>query len=268
MKYVKLFENWLLEAEGGVKPFDPSKPFETLMVDITAKETSVIFDKDKDLKQAESLMNRFLKSIYKKSDGPELEGETIPLKAIAFKSEFFHRDNTSELSKSKKSYIELTDSNGNAILLMDDSEGSVIGTGWKELGLWEGRTLTISIKDNFNGLVFIITKENDIQTKESKNDNKNIVLNKGDIILALSSMDASEKRPSVLGQDCAVIQFGKVPQTRMSLFTALKYCADDSQKLRSTGIEKPSVLASYLGYTVPDNYTPKQGGIKKADKKA
>jgi hypothetical protein len=41
MKYVKLFENWLNEAEEGkseVKPFDPKKPYETLVVDITNED--------------------------------------------------------------------------------------------------------------------------------------------------------------------------------------------------------------------------------------
>ena len=35
MKHIKLFENWLNEAESTVKPFDPKKPNDTLVVDIT-----------------------------------------------------------------------------------------------------------------------------------------------------------------------------------------------------------------------------------------
>ena len=38
MKYLQLFENWLNEAETGkseAKPFDPSKPYMALVVDIT-----------------------------------------------------------------------------------------------------------------------------------------------------------------------------------------------------------------------------------------
>ena len=38
MKHIKLFENWLNEAESTAKAFDPKKPYNTLVVDITKEQ--------------------------------------------------------------------------------------------------------------------------------------------------------------------------------------------------------------------------------------
>ena len=76
MKYVKLFENWLNEAEGGaVKPFDAKDPGETLVVDIT----------EEDLYKDPKVMHIILQSMFNrgaaKKDSPDVPEaiEVIPL---------------------------------------------------------------------------------------------------------------------------------------------------------------------------------------------
>lgn len=46
MKYLKLFESWINEADGeSSKPFNPDKPDETLIVDISAQDLASLDDK-------------------------------------------------------------------------------------------------------------------------------------------------------------------------------------------------------------------------------
>ena len=61
MKYVKLFENWLNEAEGEVKPFDAKVPGTTLVVDITQED--LLKDSKETHKILQSMFNRGMANI-------------------------------------------------------------------------------------------------------------------------------------------------------------------------------------------------------------
>ena len=73
MKYVKLFENWLNEAE--VKPFDPKAPGATLVVDITQEDLL------KDPKETHTILQSMFNRGMAKKDAPDVEEsiKVIPL---------------------------------------------------------------------------------------------------------------------------------------------------------------------------------------------
>ena len=75
MKYVKLFENWLNEAEGEVKPFDAKVPGTTLVVDITQEDLL------KDSKETHKILQSMFNRGMAKKDAPDVEEsiKVIPL---------------------------------------------------------------------------------------------------------------------------------------------------------------------------------------------
>ena len=259
MKYVKLFENWLNEAENKVKPFDPKNPWSTSLLDISAKDVyNLFYTKGADLKLAEDVMNRILTSIYLKSDGNEKELKKTEFDGSAMAFTFKYKPN--EKDYKGKRYITFTLADGTEAILKEDS--------WSHWGMDEDNLEKL----DQSGIGFVITDQGSTnQTITRKH--------KGDIHLSPKNTDTflfpnggvqDESKIAITSCNYTVFRLFPTlgpPVEKSPLFNALAYASrDDSKALLGKGEPSLADLGNYFGYTIPDNYTPKQGGIKKIKK--
>ena len=200
--------------------------------------------------------------MVKKSDEPELESETIPLKVVAFTTDY---DRTYGYDDYRRKYITFKNQVSDDIRFTDNSKVAVkVGTPWSRFKVDEENVSKLAT----GHVVFVITKDDSKMTKNSKDGITHLNLADDDVIIALSGGTIKEE-DLIIQKPCTLFRKDKRPET-VSIFDAISYIAQGGgeSSLDNSGIPKPSKIASYLGYTVPDNYTPKQGGIKKAEKKA
>ncbi len=234
MKYVKLFENWLNEAEEGkseVKPFDPKKPGETLVVDISVndfteeniqKNLGILLSKciDKTEKKDNKNSNLFIQSYTLYGNSWKGSIATIGLKA----------------KDGNMNYVELNQKlsrlSGD---LMKDYENSEVFY----VSLYEG-------DDWINDKKYIQKKPKSFLIFGFwSSDVKDFALNLESTVITLDEKMSFASK-TTLGTICAFAT------------TKFENIATLSDKQAGT----PQNIAKALGYEIPDNYAPKDGGIE------
>ena len=233
MKYVKLFENWLYEAEEGqteVKPFDPAKPFETRIVDITNDDFSKADEKQKRViigsilakcfDKSEKVTESKIRVTYFKVDAMKTVGNTGDMYRFDLKSEdgktaFITCKNGKKLEDASAFYI---------VTLSDDE--IVSGTYKDEIQPKSGNSKRFILVSNDKG---------------AKGDD--FVLNSNWIVYDFNK-DAKETTfESTLGNVAALAT------TKLENVAILK----------DANAGKPESLAKALGYEIPANYAPGKG---------
>jgi hypothetical protein len=234
MKYVKLFENWLNEAEEGkseVKPFDPNKPEETLVVDITQNDL-----REGDIqKNLGILLSKCIDKTEKK-DNPNsnLNFQSYTLKGISWKGDIATLE--LELKGGNTNYLELNQNlknvAGNLKNNYEDSEAFYVS-------LYEG-------EDWINDKKYIKRKPKSFLIIGLSNPEVNdFALNSESMVITLDEKMSFASK-TTLGTICAFAT------------TKFENIAELSNKQAGT----PQNIAKLLGYEIPDNYAPKDGGIE------
>jgi len=240
MKYVKLFENWLNEAEEGkseVKPFDPKKPGETLVVDIT----SLDFNQD-DGKYSSRIMGSILGKCVKKNEKEKdseltiikfnIEEIRIPqyLKTATI---FVKEGRASGVSKTIKMIIpnDLNLQEGDSVYYISKYSGEdwVSETGYPNI-LKKPKTFLFfpsGMSGDSSGNGFCLYEE-------------------GHLINWSDPKESIQAIKTTLGGICA--------------FATSNF--ENLAILKDANAGKPQNIAKALGYEIPDNYAPKDGGIE------
>ena len=235
MKYIKLFESWLNEAEEGqaeVKPFDPKNPGETLVVDIDGYDLS----KD-DSKYTSRIIASMLGRCVKKDE----------------------KGTDSDLNVIKMKVDEVT-SQGPAISIIDVKEGNashkirmIIP---KELSL-EINTYVYYISKNapdawVNDKGFIFKQPKTFLVFDTGGIDKGFALDREFTVVDWSNNKTNEVEPikTTLGGICALATTD----------------FENLAILKDTNEAKPQNIAKALGYEIPPNYAPKQGVTKRQER--
>ena len=230
MKYVKLFENWLNEAEGEIKPFDPNKPFESRVVDITNEDFSQADEKQKRVIIGSTLAKCFDKSekvtdskirvTYFKVDGMKSVGNTGDMYRFDLKSE-----------NGKSAFITCKDANkledASAFYIITSPEDEIVTGTYKD-----------EIKPKSGDTKRFILVSND---KGAKGDD--FVLNSNWIVYDFNK-DAKETTFEATLGNVAALATTKLENVAI---------------LKDANAGKPESLAKALGYEIPANYTPGKG---------
>jgi hypothetical protein len=238
MKYVKLFENWLNEAEEGkseVKPFDPKKPFETLVVDISQDDIMGVDGKD----VRKTLDNILAKCISKS----EKTSGSVP-----------------NLTVNRYDWTDWELRGSIPTLILRSSDGSVYTVKLPQKS-------TDFVKDlragaDFDETVFYVSL---YEGDDWVNDKMNILAKpKTFLIFGLGPLSSKD---FLLNVECTVISLDE-KMSFMSKATLGSICAFATTKFENiaTLSDKqagtPQNIAKALGYEIPDNYAPKDGGIE------
>jgi hypothetical protein len=252
MKYLKLFENWLNEAEGGVKPFDPMKPDETLVVDIT----------EEDLYKDPKVMHIILQSMFNrgvaKKDSPDVPEviNVIPLyvgwsKQVNPKEPWHVKDNMF-----KGFYVRETNGEEYTVvnkIPIDDYENTMI-------------LLENLLKEKTP--IFLVTNANDNWFEKNEDGNLLIKLNNKNMLLLPKDLSGKWliENPKGFALNSKIQtrdgerRGGFYKQVLSGIVESISGIGT-SGWCNSTG--RPTQAAKILGYEIPDNYTPKMGGIEK-----
>ncbi len=260
MKYIKLFENWLNEADNtGVKPFDPKKPEETLVVDISQE----------DLLKDPNRTNRILQSIFSramaKKDAPDVE-ESISVIPLYVNSK----------NPSKDPFIETTATEGKnrgkeiiSSIMLYDYNNKLYFLKTNMLSDEQLRDEIISLQKNKTP-IFIVMKEDYDDWYEEGDINKIQSSNKNIIILFPSNLqkyemnDAKDFSLNVEFRIFENVRFAP-PITLGSIVKDIAANLGKSNFIFDKSV-KPQDIAQALGYEIPENYTPKQGVTKREER--
>jgi hypothetical protein len=242
MKYIKLFENWLNEAEEGkseVKPFDAKKPFETLVVDISNE------DFEKSDKGQKSIILSILAKCFDKTE--KVEESKVMVRG--YKADF--------------------------------DEGNVGGTSRLNIEN-DNESLRVFFKTNDEGFFDKITKFSSkpcfLVTKiDSFKHNDNGYLNRSKSesipVILVFPEDGGDPKDFVLNSKCLIYNHNLVAVNKeknffegtigsLAAWSADQFKFASIDKLKDTNAGKPQNIAKALGYEIPDNYAPKDGGIE------
>ena len=247
MKYVKLFENWLNEAEGGaVKPFDPDKPANTLVVDITNENLA----KADENNQAEILKGILCKSAHNidASDESYQSKKGYTIIPYTFKSK---ENNTIELRNNNQEKYSKVD-------LYAGVESSFAG--WNKMTTFNKKVCflvyTEGDKPFFGENEFVIKRSGNYSRllifPVGGDDPKDFLLN-SKWLVHLHNPDAITKETSFYETTLGCIAAWANVQ--------FKYTSVDTLNDKNAGT--PQNIAKLLGYEIPENYAPGQGVEKK-----
>ena len=231
MKYIKLFESWLNEADTNSK-LDPKKPDSTLVVDITVG----------DIKQNQADVKNIYASIFKKfefkKDGSL--GETSKNNIFEGKIEAF---------------IAKGDDNSNYLKFSADKKllFSLENADAKKFGITEWQVDSFNDKQAYFYCVGDCIKDGTIKDKT-----KSFLFTSSNFRNDKSSILKSTWYVWLLNEDSDKVQ-DTVTLGQIGNFIASGF---DVSKLLDEDAGKPGTVAKLLGYEVPDNYISKQGGIK------
>jgi hypothetical protein len=269
MKYIKLFENWLNEAE--VKPFDASNPGETLVVDIT------VGDMFKDDKTIASTMESVLNKAFAKKDSADVSKS---LRVERFQFEFKDKGAFQTYLKEHPSALPLTN--------IDTKEKYFI----QYFDLDSNDISSIEKLIENNQTLLLVSPEGSQYSKEMKRknlDTRPVIGLTNDVFLLACDTDAKtwDGYPSTFGAETSImdtknlVKFNLLSGGSVNVNTCNfigLFQIMSNPNVRKTAIEKLSFktypiadfdisqVAKTLGYKVPDNYTSKQGGIKQTSK--
>ena len=241
MKYVKLFENWLNEAEEGkseVKPFDPKKPFETLVVDISNE------DFEKSDKSQKSIIASILAKCFDKNE--KVEESKVMVRGYKATN-----DGSTVL--------------GAQLKIENDKETLSVSIKTKD------KTFLDKIGNFSEKPCFLVTKI------DSFNHNDNGYLNKSKSesipVILVFPEDGGDPKDFVLNSKCLIYNHNLVAENKeknffegtigsLAAWSADQFKFASIDKLKDTNAGKPQNIAKALGYEIPDNYAPKDGGIE------
>ena len=233
MKYLQLFENWLNEAETGkseVKPFDPTKPNDTLIVDVTRKELFA------DEKNTAKIIQSFLSKSFDKNEkisSPKVSvqkfvADDYPPAAGGFWLVLTQGNSDNKyrvfLKKSAAQELALYD-----LTKLHDPVYLVTLENRKD---WVDEKLKI----NWDNKTYLLFKD-----QEDEGDAEDFALNTSWQVVGGASKD--EAIIASLGQICAL--------------AATQF--ENANALNDKNSGKPQNIAKTLGYEIPDNYTPGKG---------
>ena len=236
MKYVKLFENWLNEAEEGateVKPFDPSKPFDTRIVDISNEDFSKANDEQKRV-----IIGSILAKCFDKSEKVTDSKIRVSFFTIDEMKTVPGQDNTNNVKftlkgeDGKAAFITCV----NAGKIQDEKSLYVVSMGGEDI-------LTGTYKDT-------IEQTNNPEKKR---------------IVLFSSGKEGKPEDFVLSSNWTVYDHTKGAKETIIEATLGNVAAFATTKFANTAMLKdanagnPKNLAKALGYEIPENYAPKQG---------
>lgn len=232
MKYLKLFENWLNEAEEGeIKPFDPNKPLDTRVVDITNGD----FEKANE-EQKRTIIGSILAKCFEKSEKiTEPKVRVSYFKVDSFKSvgnkDDLYRFN---LKSQDDKPVFITCKNGKKLENASDFyiltlSGDEIATGtYKD---------EIQSKSGSGIKRFILVSNDKVKKAED------FVLNSNWIVY---NHDKYTKEPIIEATLGNVAAFATTKLENLAM-------------LKDADAGKPKEIAKALGYEIPDNYTPGKG---------
>ena len=231
MKYLKLFENWLNEAEGSAKIFDPSKPNETLVVDITKEE--LLSDENKVAIIIQSLLSKAFDKTEKitspKISVQKFTAYDYPTAAGGFYLKLSDKTQTEGqyrvfLAKKAASELSLSD--------MTELKDPVYLVTLENKKDWVDEKLKI----NMDAKTFLLFKDPEDNTKD-----EDFALN------TTWQVVGGEKKDEAVS--CTLGQILALASTKL----------ENSSILKDAKSGTPQSIAQILGYKIPDNYTPGKG---------
>lgn len=236
MKYVKLFENWLNEAEGGVKPFDPGKPSETLVVDIT---------NDNFAKANVEIQKRILNSIFTKCFVKNEKFENIETSIMDF-----------ILKSGSDSEIELNNDKGTIRAYAGYNQSF---QGWDKLDKFDGKTCFLLFRADSEPIRGVYKDTLSPSTGDASfmkvlifplgnDDPKDFLLNSKWVVHYHDKKAIRDKKSFYETTLGSLAAWG----TKQFKYTSVDI-------LNDTNAGKPQNIAKVLGYEIPDNYTPGKG---------
>jgi hypothetical protein len=234
MKYVKLFENWLNEAE--VKPFDAKKSLQTKVVDITNENFAKA-----DVKQQKYIIMGILNKCFAKKEDFE-EGETKIYSCI-------YRSNTNDVLKLDIPGIGECD--------VRTGNKNTIFPGWDKMGKFDEKNC------------FFVALEKDTKILSGTYGDQIQPTTKPDLVrLIIFPVGGDDPKDFLLNskwlvQNCnkeAINAEKSFYETTLGCIAA--WASDqfkDANTLNNKNAGKPQEIAKALGYEIPENYTPGQG---------
>jgi len=236
MKYLKLFENWLNEAEGAtseVKPFDPSKPFDTRIVDISNEDFTKADDEQKRV-----IIGSILAKCFDKS-----EKVTDSKIRVSF---FTVTDFKTVPGQDKTDNVRFTlkDKDGNAAFITCINAGKI----------QDAKSIYVV---SMGGEDILGGSHKDTIEQTNNPEKKKIVL--------VSSDKAGKPEDFVLSSDWIVYDHTKGAKETIIESTLGNIAAFATTKfaniamLKNANAGNPKNLAKALGYEIPENYAPGKG---------
>ena len=253
MKYVKLFENWLNEAEGEVKPFDAKAPGATLVVDITQEDLL------KDSKETHTILQSMFNKGMAKKDAPDV-GESIkvvPLYVgnpkLPAKDPYLIPPGTERITS-----IIVNDSEGNKYNVKVETGGSQLEDELK--ALQKNKTP-----------IFLVTSSKNEAWHVDK-DGVEIIQPSNEVVILLpennQKWEIKAAKDFSLNVEFSILNGKKLSTSLISLGSIVKNIGNIASKaqLVNDKAATPIDVAGILGYEIPKDYTPKMGGVKKLEK--
>lgn len=268
MKYLKLFENWLNEAEGEVKPFDPKNPGASLVVDITAG------DMFKDDQTAATTLESILNRAIAKQDSPEAP-KAVKVERFQFEFEGDLEKMKSSMKENKYGLpITNLDTNKKYFIQLFDLDSDTRGNFEKLIA--QNQTLL---------MVSPASGEYSSESKREALKSRPVIELSNDVFILGCDLNAKTWNgyTSSVGEGTSVLDAKK--KTNFILLTGGTISANDcnliglfqimsDSAVRKTAISKLSFktyptgdfnmekVAKTLGYKIPKDYSSKQGGIE------
>lgn len=242
MKYVKLFENWLNEAEGKIKPFDPKKPGDTLVFDISAWDVNAY--------KIESAYQSIFNRLLAKTDSPDVEQKVI----VTQYNLYLDSDNTAK-------NVYLTNLN-------DLSKSFTAG----EYAILDQTEVPDPVINNEFVPYAVRGKDVKIPSKKSKYKLAGYNVPPSEcffVIFPVKWPNTSDKKTPFFTEDSSFYVWGggdKVELVSLSKIVNGFLNFEEKGKMVFDKSIDLKQLAEVLGYEIPDNYTPKKGGAKKIEK--
>ena len=246
MKYVKLFENWLNEADeakpatfDSEKPFDFSKPNETAIVDITGKEVG------NDPLQVQKVIETTINRIKGKRDEPgfDIDGFVGRFK-YAIPCRIISKEPKKEGIKVTSFLVEDLTTGMQCRLLMED--------------LLNNELLKEYIKTKTP--LFVLTSSKFKPAKETsmitvKPDNCVLIPTAEDKGLSFDKLGEKSFLEHNFYQADSNSSKLENPQPLLNILPKLSGLPDAE-------VKNLAGIAELVGYKIPQNYAPKQGGIE------
>lgn len=276
MKYVKLFEAWLNEDESKseVKPFDPSNPSESLIVDITVE------DMFKDEATVAPTLASILNKAIAKKDSPDA-AKSVKVERFQFEA----KGDKEVFQKSIKEYkngIPMTnvDTKTKYFINFFDIDPDVM----KKIESMVEANQTLLLVSPESGEYSKVIQRESIKSRPSIELTNDVFLlacdsnvkNWNEYVSSLggntSLMDEKNKvnfqlltGATITSETCNLLGLFQIMSDPNLKKTAIKSFAFKSFPKSDFNL---SQVAKTLGYKIPKGYTAKQGGIEKTEKKA
>lgn len=238
MKYLKLFENWLNEAEEGSKTFSPDKPWETFVFDVSNEDMFGNTEK----------LNGILKSILAKSfDKTELK-ESNSVSVVTLYPYDFSADSKGIILYSKPS------GQGDKYVIKTDV--AKFSQKLKSIGIE-----FTDFRDN--QVIYLVTLGTNQNWKDGEN---NIKIDPKTFFVFADNKPQDEKL--VLDSEWIVVTDiqnpVKVTLGQVAAYSSSKF--ENLATLKDKSLGTPQLIAKTMGYEIPIDYTPKKGTAKRIEK--